>query len=158
MGAAINLIMEKGEKKRLLSAVRGAVEYKPEGDARLAVGCWINDGNGNRVNIEYQSGCGHRELALAIAWQICKQYKVRRGGWDNVGYLEPVEKFSKYRAFDIDIKRVKKYLRQLEKMKPSKDATRTQIRTSHQFYSTELELTKQQQKAYEARAKEILKV
>ena len=152
MGAAINLIMEKGEKKRLLSAVSGAVEYKPEG-----IGCWINDGNSNRVNIEYQSGWGHRELALAIAWQICKQYKVRRGGWDNVGYLEPVEKFSKYRAFDVDLKRAKKYLRQLEKMKPSKDATRAQIRATHQFYSTELSQTKQQQKAYETRAKEILK-
>lgn len=153
MGAAIHLIMGKGEKKRLLSAVSGAVEYAPEG-----IGCWINDGNGSRVVIEYQSGWGHREFALAIAWQICKHYDVRRGGWDSVGYLEPVEKFSKYRAFSIEINRAKKYLRQLEKMKPSKDATRTQIRTTHQFYSTELAQTKQRQKAYETRAKEILKV
>jgi hypothetical protein len=119
MGAAIHLIMAKGEKTRLLSAIKGWVAFDGSG-------CWIEDGNSNRIKLEHQSHAYCGEWALALANRICHKYRVLRGGWDSVGKLEDVSLFIKHRPFDIWMSISKKYFKKYEQSHP--DAANIQKR------------------------------
>lgn len=141
MGAAIHLVMGKGEKKRLLDSLKDKALQIGE-----YIGCIIGDAGGNTIKIEYQSSAYCNDLALTVAQQICKKYTVLRGGWDSVARLESVDKFRKYRAFNVDIDRAQRLYRSYKVKYP--DIADVQRRDLLQF--------RKLRKEYEIFVKEII--
>jgi hypothetical protein len=99
MGGEVILMMEKGEAKRLHNFVDDLLANKvcEKSDVYYWFkapdvgcgehGCWI-DFHGRIVQVGYSFSELNDAYALAIACEIRDRFKVKKGGWDSIGYCD----------------------------------------------------------------------
>jgi len=110
MGGEVLLLMEKGETRKVRLFLENICEkandvlwleapkikgYGPYGPA----GCWI-DFKRNVIRVGYQMREFSVKWADAVGCAIRDHFKVKKGGWDSVGYCD---NFMKTRPWEVNI-------------------------------------------------------
>jgi hypothetical protein len=104
MGGSVMLLMKPGEANKIMSFFTPGTDLLSapvlKGYDRRAH-CWI-ECSGNKIDIGYSFGGMHNgEWANAIAVEIIKRFKVRKAGWDSIGYCDDINSVLKARPFSM---------------------------------------------------------
>jgi hypothetical protein len=95
VGGEVMLLLEKGETAKIKRVLTESSYTAPKTDPKdpYPASCWLN-WRGNRLEIGYSFGGEFgSEWANAIAHEIIKRFKVKKGGWDSVGYCKTLEEY-----------------------------------------------------------------
>jgi len=146
MGGEILLIMEKGEVTKLKKFLNNNSHFEKGDDGIYSSsspdegnGCWIEFRGGACLEVGYQVFHLCSNWASAIACGIKQNFKVKKGGWDSVGYCD---QFFKSRPFQCGIDIAQRYIEK----NPNAD---------HTSITEQIERDTEYQKIYEQRVKEI---
>lgn len=137
MGGEIIMIFEAGETAKVKALDWDKLTLAPKVKGIADHDFWVT-WVGNKLELGYT--CCLRDWAQAIAHELCKRFRVKKGGWDSVGYCKDVNEFKRARAFGATMSSMRiNYL-------------------SRAFYalSGEFRVFKRAQKVYEKEAKRLL--
>lgn len=127
MSHAMMLLFEKGEAKKFRSfcdqTFRKEVGYRPDTPDYKCVApsisgnaggmlkikdeeatCWI-ELEGYKVSIEYAAHPICHEWAVTIGKEIIRNFKVKKAGWDSIGYCPTVDEVMKRGPFKMELLR-----------------------------------------------------
>jgi len=106
MGGAVMIQFEKGEIAKLKTLIGNGDTLcdGPKFEDWPPPNIWFEWRGPNVLHLGYSHGDTGDHWAQAIAHEICKRFKIKKGGWEAVGYCENVEEFIKARAFGASIK------------------------------------------------------
>lgn len=117
MGAEVILLMEKGEISKLRNFFKNNFKRSPEGLYWLrapqvinerVIYCYVEFKGGARVNVGYQMSNLCSEWATAVACEIRSKFKIKKGGWDSIGYSKD---FFDTRAFQFHIEDMEEHIK-----------------------------------------------
>ncbi len=150
MGGEVLLMMEKGEVSKLKKFLNENDHFEKDDDDGIFsssapiedTGCWIEFQGGASLEVGHQVFHMCSNWATAIACGIVKKFKVKKGGWDSVGYSDD---FFKSRPFQCGIDIANRHI----KKNPGKD---------HKTIKDQIEEDTKYQKLYEDKVKEIFQL
>lgn len=106
MGGSVMLLMKPREAEKVMSFF----DFDKSPDLLRApvlkgyrdqACCWI-ERTGNKIDIGYSfGGMNNGEWANAIAVEIIKRFKVRKAGWDSIGYCDSINSVLEARPFSL---------------------------------------------------------
>ena len=109
MGGTIQMIPAKGEAAKIKAILKEEAYVCPEMKKGEHLGDFWVDWYGNRLELGYTfgGGFGFGEWAKAVAQEICRRFKIKKAGWDSVGYCD-MKEFMMYRPMEIVTKNMSK--------------------------------------------------
>lgn len=103
MGGEIMIQFEKGEIAKLKALDWDALQIGPDFDKFGKPDFWITwKGNVLEIGYSFGNSC-NAEWAQAIAHEIAKRFKIKKGGWSAVGYCKDINEFKRARAFSASL-------------------------------------------------------
>jgi len=156
MGGNVLLMMEKGETKKVRCLMEKICKKEDDNTYHLQApkllkgygqgNCWIKFKGNNVINVGYTVHRFCTEWASAIAYTIRKNFKVKKGGWDSVGYSDH---FIKSRSWDLMIETTKRLVKR-------KKCAKMEGMYSSSF-KNDLKKYKEFRKIYESTLKKLFK-
>jgi hypothetical protein len=105
MGGSVMLLMYPGEIKKVKPFLdKSDLKAPLIGNQTIPCDCW-DESVGNKIELGYTFGNGflNAEWANAIAIEIIKRFKVKKAGWDCIGYCDNVNEVKNARPFHLFI-------------------------------------------------------
>jgi hypothetical protein len=103
MGGTVMMQFDKGEIAKLKALNWDELTIGPSFEGWGKPDFWVEWGS-NVLKLGYSfGGPNHMEWAQAIAHELCKRFKIIKGGWDAVGYCKDINEFKRARAFSARI-------------------------------------------------------
>lgn len=95
MGGTLYLVPEKGETQKIKATLKETSYVCPDIKSSIHAGDFWVEWDGNRLGLGYSFGAMmmNGEWALAVALEICRHFKIKKAGWDSVGYCKNMEEF-----------------------------------------------------------------
>jgi hypothetical protein len=96
MGGEIMMIFEAGEAAKIKKLDWDKLTVGPKMPDLPSQDFWV-DWKGNKLELGYT--VVDSDWAQAISHELCKRFKVKKAGWDSVGFCKDIENFKKAKAF-----------------------------------------------------------
>ena len=94
MGGTLYIVPEKGEAIKIKAFLKEETYVCPQLKLREPMGDFWVSWSGNRLDLGYSFGSWlNGEWALAVGLEICRRFKIKKAGWDSVGYCKNMEEF-----------------------------------------------------------------
>lgn len=101
MGGELWMIPDKGEAKKIKKIFPNKSTFVcPRINNDQAIGDFWVTWNRNKLELGYSFGSPlNGEWTLAVALEIARRFKIKKAGWDSVGYCKTMDEFMQSKIF-----------------------------------------------------------